>query len=381
MQIIPVAGGKGGVGKSLMAANLAIALAQAGKKTYLIDMDLGASNLHLILGEYGAKKGIGTFLAKTTTFEDIIIKTQYKNLFFIPGDSEIPGYAALRAKHRNALAKEFIKLDADYIIIDLGAGTHVGVLDFFLLSARGIVVTTPSVTATLDAYIFLKNVIFRMMNGAFPSGSKGAIFLENLRKDTSSMQMMYIPKITEELKNIDPENSKVFIRRLERFKPRLILNMIDDPKDTDKALKIRRSCKQSLDIDLEHLGVVYRDSIQDVALSSKLPVLIYKPQSMASQAIYRISEKIIASGLPSDFDSEDFASFADETFETAESEAQFDYKNRMDYITELIGGESLTSGDLAEMVKTQQFEISILKKENMLLKHKIKKAIESGFKV
>ena len=381
MQIIPVAGGKGGVGKSLMAANLAIALAQAGKKTYLIDMDLGASNLHLILGEYGAKKGIGTFLAKTTTFQEIIIKTQYENLFFIPGDSEIPCYAALRAKHRNALAKEFIKLDADYIIIDLGAGTHVGVLDFFLLSARGIVVTTPSVTATLDAYIFLKNVIFRMMNGVFPSGSKGAIFLENLRKDTSSMQMMYIPKITEELKNIDPENSKVFVRRLERFKPRLILNMIDDPKDTDKALKIRRSCKQYLDIDLEHLGVVYRDSIQDVALSSKLPVLIYKPQSMASQAIYRISEKIIASGLPSDFDSEDFASFADETFETAESEAQFDYKNRMDYITELIGGESLTSGDLAEMVKTQQFEISILKKENMLLKHKIKKAIESGFKV
>ncbi|MGP1520584.1 MAG: nucleotide-binding protein [Treponema sp.] len=381
MQIIPVAGGKGGVGKSLMAANLAIALAQAGKKTYLIDMDLGASNLHLILGEYGAKKGIGTFLSKSSAFEEIIIKTQYDNLFFIPGDSEIPGYAALRAKHRNALAKEFIKLNADFIIIDLGAGTHVGVLDFFLLSARGIVVTTPSVTATLDAYIFLKNVIFRMMTAAFPSGSKGAVFLENLRKDATSMQMMYIPKITEQLKDIDKENASIFVRRLERFKPRLIMNMIDDPKDTDKALKIRRSCRQYLDIDLEHLGVVYRDSIQDVALSSKLPVLIYKPQSMVSQAIYRIAEKVIASGLPCDFDFDDFASFADETFENAEAEAQFDYKNRMDYITELVGGESLTAGDLAEMVKTQQFEISILKKENMLLKHKIKKAIEQGFKV
>jgi len=381
VQIIPVAGGKGGVGKSLMAANLAIALARTGKRTYLIDMDLGASNLHLILGEYGAKKGIGTFLAKASTFEETIIKTQYENLFFVPGDSEIPGYAALRAKHRNALAKEFIKLNADYIIIDLGAGTHVGVLDFFLLSARGIVVTTPSVTATLDAYIFLKNVIFRMMTGAFPSGSKGAIFLENLRKDAASMQTMYIPKIVEQLKNIDKDNASVFTRRLEMFKPRLIMNMIDDPKDADKALKIRRSCKQYLDIDLEHLGVVYRDSIQDVALSSKLPVLIYKPQSMVSQAIYRISEKIIASTLPSDFDSNDFSSFADETFENAEAEAQFDYKNRMDYITELVGGEALTAGDLAEMVKTQQFEISILKKENMLLKHKIKKAIEQGFKV
>lgn len=381
MQIIPVAGGKGGVGKSLIAANLAIALAQAGKKTYLIDMDLGASNLHLILGEYGAKKGIGTFLSKASKFDEIITKTQYENLFFIPGDSEIPGYAALRAKHRNALAKEFIKLDADYIIIDLGAGTHVGVLDFFLLSARGIVVTTPSVTATLDAYIFLKNVVFRMMTSAFPSGSKGAIFLENLRKDASSMQMMYIPKITEQLKDIDKDNASVFIRRLEKFKPRLIMNIIDDPKDTEKALKIRRSCRQYLDIDLEHLGVVYRDSMQDVALSSKLPVLIYKPQSMVSQAIYRISEKVIASMLPSNFDDDDFASFADETFENAESEAQFDYKNRMDYITELVGGEALSAGDLAEMVKTQQFEISILKKENMLLKHKIKKAIESGFKV
>ncbi|MGP1438917.1 MAG: nucleotide-binding protein [Treponema sp.] len=381
MQIIPVAGGKGGVGKSLMAANLAIALAQAGKKTYLIDMDLGASNLHLILGEYGAKKGIGTFLAKASTFEEIIIKTQYENLFFIPGDSEIPGYAALRAKYRNALAKEFIKLDADFIIIDLGAGTHVGILDFFLLSAHGVVVTTPSVTATLDAYIFLKNAVFRMMSGAFPSGSKGAIFLENLRKDAASMQMMYIPKITEQLKQIDKENASVFVRRLEMFKPRLIMNMIDDPKDTDKALKIRRSCRQYLDIDLEHLGVVYRDSIQDVALSSKLPVIIYKPNSMVSQAIYRISEKVLTSGLPPDFDSEDFSSFADETFENAESEAQFDFKNRMDYITELVGGEALTAGDLAEMVKTQQFEISILKKENMLLKHKIKKAIEQGFKV
>ncbi len=381
MQIIPVAGGKGGVGKSLIAANLAIALAQAGKKTYLIDMDLGASNLHLILGEYGAKKGIGTFLSKASKFDEIITKTQYENLFFIPGDSEIPGYAALRAKHRNALAKEFIKLDADYIIIDLGAGTHVGVLDFFLLSARGIVVTTPSVTATLDAYIFLKNVVFRMMTSAFPSGSKGAIFLENLRKDASSMQMMYIPKITEQLKDIDKDNASVFIRRLEKFKPRLIMNIIDDPKDTEKALKIRRSCRQYLDIDLEHLGVVYRDSMQDVALSSKLPVLIYKPQSMVSQAIYRISEKVITSMLPSNFDDDDFASFADETFENAESEAQFDYKNRMDYITELVGGEALSAGDLAEMVKTQQFEISILKKENMLLKHKIKKAIESGFKV
>ncbi len=379
MQIIPVAGGKGGVGKSLIAANLAIALAQSGEQVCLVDMDLGASNLHLILGEYGARNGIGTFLTKETKFSEIVRKSQYENLSFIPGDSEIPGFAALRVGLRNRIAKEFAKLKTDYLIVDLGAGTHVGILDFFLLSARGIVVTTPTVTATLDAYVFLKNAIFRMMLLSFPPKSRGAVYLEELKKDSESMQMMYIPKIVEKLKDVDPENSKTFIRRLEMFRPRLIMNMIDEPKDAEKALKIRRSCRQYLDIDLEHLGVVYRDSMQDVALSSKLPIVIYKPQSLVSQGIYRIAEKIKNSA--SDSEMEDFASFADDTFENAESEAEFDYKNRMDYVRELVGGEALTAGDLAEMVKTQQFEISILKKENLLLRKKIKEAAEQGFKI
>ncbi|NBQ39078.1 MAG: MinD/ParA family protein, partial [Alphaproteobacteria bacterium] len=62
MQIIPIASGKGGVGKSLVAANLAIALAQAGKNVVLADLDLGGSNLHLILGLRGIPVGIGTWI-------------------------------------------------------------------------------------------------------------------------------------------------------------------------------------------------------------------------------------------------------------------------------------------------------------------------------
>ncbi|MDE7140034.1 MAG: P-loop NTPase, partial [Treponemataceae bacterium] len=57
MQIIPIASGKGGVGKSLLSANLSIALAQAGKKIILADLDLGASNLHLVLGQSSPKAG------------------------------------------------------------------------------------------------------------------------------------------------------------------------------------------------------------------------------------------------------------------------------------------------------------------------------------
>ena len=91
MHIIPIASGKGGVGKSLIAANLSIALAQAGKKVILVDVDLGGSNLHMLLGLRSIKKGIGTYLSnEKLAFTDLIINTNFQGLDFIPGDAEIP---------------------------------------------------------------------------------------------------------------------------------------------------------------------------------------------------------------------------------------------------------------------------------------------------
>jgi flagellar biosynthesis protein FlhG len=157
VRVIPIASGKGGVGKSLLAANLSIALAQAGKEVVLADLDLGASNLHLSLGFPSPKNGIGTFLSGSHgDFDDLVHPTDYANLRFIAGDAEIPGLANLNAKQKAMLAKRLLCLEADYLILDLGAGSGANILDFFLLSGRGIVVTAPALTATLNAYLFLE---------------------------------------------------------------------------------------------------------------------------------------------------------------------------------------------------------------------------------
>ena len=380
MQIIPIASGKGGVGKSLIAANLAIALGQAGKRVVLADLDLGASNLHLVLGVQGRKNGIGTFLTKAAEFKDIIIDTDYENVRFVPGDSEIPGFAALKIYQRNSLVKELLKMDADFLILDLGAGTHLGILDFFLLSPQGIIITSPSVTSTLDAYVFLKNIVFRMMCSSFPAKSKGGAFFEKLKNDVPGMQRLYIPTITQELMTLDPDNTKKFLSKFSHFKPRIIMNMMDDPKDAEKAMKIRRSAKQYLNIDLEHLGVIYTDAVQDKALASRLPVIRYKPQSMISQAIYRIADKLIQSEAEN-YSGEDFQEFSDYSFVSAEAEAETDFKSKMEYLDDLIGGEVLSSGEMSEIIKSQQFEINVLRNENLLLKTKIAKALKQGFKV
>jgi flagellar biosynthesis protein FlhG len=381
MRIIPVASGKGGVGKSLVAANLAVACAQAGQRVILADLDLGASNLHLVLGHQAPQQGIGTFLNDTkSNFSSVIADTDVRGLRFIPGDTEIPGTANLKANQLKSLVKRFLSLgaDTDLLILDLGAGTHQSILDFFLLSGQGIVVSAPAVTAVLNAYVFLKNAVFRMMFTVFPRDSEARVYLEQARKDGSGPQRLYIPKLLPEIQKIDRDSYNSFMARLECFHPRLIMNMIDDPKDADVAMKIRRSCEEYLNLKIEHLGVVYRDGVQDTALASRLPVVLYKPQSIIAQAIYRIADKILGSEedkfILNDKD-------IDESFQEAGLEAEIDFENKIDYVEDLLHSGALSQGDLIETVKSQQLEIMKLKKENNFLKLKISKAISQGFKV
>lgn len=381
MQIVPIASGKGGVGKSLLSANLAIALGQAGKKVVLADLDLGASNLHLQIGHNVKNSSIGTYLTDKTPFQSIIEPTEYENVSFIAGDSQIPGLTSLKAAQKAKLVRNFHSIDADFLILDLGAGTHQIILDMFLQSPQGILVTSPTVTATLDGYLFIKNSVFRLMYTTFKKGTPGYALLESLKKDSDKMKTLYIPKLVDALRREDPVNTALFLSRMKQFRPRLVMNMIDDPKDADRAQRIRNSCSQYLGLDLEYLGLMYRDQLQDKALASRLPVIVYKPHSVLSQAIYRIAEKVMAAE-PREFDDEfTYGTDGASTFLQAEEDAQDDYAIKLSGIDDLVGSGQLTNGELIEMIKTQAYELTQLKKENVLLKSKIVRAAKQGFKV
>ena len=377
MQIVPVASGKGGVGKSLIAANLSIALAQAGKKVVVADLDLGGSNLHTIFGIRAPKRGVGTFLTdKNARFEDIVIETDYHNLLFVPGDAEIPGMANLKAYQKNRLLRNLRGLDADYLLLDLGSGSGFNTLDFYLTSARGIIVTVPTLTAILNAYLFLKNAVFRLIDHSFSSRGPAGEYLKELKSGSEQLQRVYIPNLLPELRVRDEEGYRTFIAGRDIFQPMLIMNLISDPKDGAKAGKIRRSCLQYLGIDIEHLGIVYKDTVQDVALSSGLPIIVYKPQSLFSQAIHRIADKMLQQAatelqIP---DAED----VDESYQVADMEAEIDADARTLYMEDLLRSGALTQGDLVETIRAQQYEINSLKKENRYLKSKIIRATDAG---
>jgi len=380
MQIIAVASGKGGVGKSLISANLAIALAQMKKQVILADLDLGGSNLHLILGEHVGSRGLGTFLNNSKIkIDQILYPTAWKGLRFIPGEAELPGAANVGVPSKRRLVNALNKLETDYLILDLGAGTSFNTVDFFLLSGCGILVVAPTLTSTLNAYLFLKNAVFRILSSSYNRKSPVHSFMEDLRKDGTSLQRIHLKKLLDSIRTIDREVYDKFQEKSAHLRPRLIMNLLDDPGDVSRSHRLRISAREYLGIEMDSLGVIYRDQLQDTAQRSSLPIVAYKPQAVLSQAIFRIADKIIE--IDDDFTGPLTNLESDDSFKEAELEAESDFDLKVSSLEELLHSGALTQGDLVETIRMQQIELTALKKENRFIKKKIVDAANQGYRV
>ena len=162
--IIPIAGGKGGVGKSLFVANLGISLAEMGQQAVAVDLDLGSSNLHTYLGLPNINPGIGDFLkVKKVSLNDYLMETGVDNFSFLPGDGKSPFMANIPYAQKLRLIREVKKIDARYILVDLGAGSTFNTLDFFGMANSGIIISTFEYSAIMNVLMFLKNFIFPIL--------------------------------------------------------------------------------------------------------------------------------------------------------------------------------------------------------------------------
>jgi flagellar biosynthesis protein FlhG len=137
-KIWAVGGGKGGVGKSLVTANTSICLALMGYKVVTVDLDLGGANMHTCLGIPIPEKTLSDYISKKVgDINDLVVSTPIKNLKIISGAQDELGMANLRQMHKNKILSKLGELDADYVLLDLGAGTSFNTLDFFISADKG----------------------------------------------------------------------------------------------------------------------------------------------------------------------------------------------------------------------------------------------------
>src|SRR5881409_108765 len=149
-----VSGANDGVGKSLLTAFLGVSLARAGKSVILVDAGRSASNLEDYLGVKNRRPMLQDYLADAASIEDVIIQTEEPGLRAICSAGALVGIADSSVGQKEKIIRFIGAMNAEYILVDLGAGILPNLLDFFNMSDEGIVVVNPDPTAMHNAYEF-----------------------------------------------------------------------------------------------------------------------------------------------------------------------------------------------------------------------------------
>lgn len=234
--IIAVGGAKGGVGKSLLAANMGVYLASRGYRTVVIDLDLGAANLHLYLGVWALKHRINDFLDKKVDDLGELAVAADSGLCLIGGGSNRLGAANLPFARKLKLMRAIRKLDADYVILDLGGDTSYNILDFFLMADHGLVMTTCDPASYLDAYTFIKMALYRRLMRLFGPESAYCKFRDNqvlaiIREFCDARQTEEPRKISDLLEQVrfqSPQSFPMIQTVVQQYQPYLVVNKADD---------------------------------------------------------------------------------------------------------------------------------------------------------
>lgn len=294
--ILPVASGKGGVGKTVCTANLGVALARAGKTVILVDLDLGGANLHTCLGVRNNRSGIGHFVNRQEdTLESLLVETSERRLFFIPGDALLPGTANLPYFRKEKIIKRLPELVADFVLLDLGAGTAYNTLDFFLLSAGGLLVVAPETTSILNAYSFIKSAIFRLLSRSFPNRSRERDVIAAFAATRLEGSGAKLGALVGRLAEIAPESGELARSTLDRFAPRVIINMGRDSRDIQIGAKLREIVRRNLEIDVQYIGFLPYDSRVGRSIIDRVPTFSADPGAPFAQSLAAVAQKLLHS--------------------------------------------------------------------------------------
>lgn len=289
--IIPIASGKGGVGKSFFTANIAIALAEMGHPTVAVDMDMGGSNLHFFLGLPNRFPGIGDFLkTRSAELKEMLVSTEIPNLQFLPGDGLSPFMANIPHAQKIRLISHIVKLPVEYILLDLGAGTSFNTLDFFRLSRHGFVITTPEYPAIMNMMTFLKHLLLRIIEGNF---TKNHYICEMLHSMYKTNKQINIGGLQSRIAAIDHEAGKTVTELCRKYRPRVVFNMGEHPDEIKISGQISNSLKSILSIDVDYLGFIFNDPAVRQSIKKKIPFIPYYRENMTTGNIEHIAERIV----------------------------------------------------------------------------------------
>jgi flagellar biosynthesis protein FlhG len=294
--IVSIGSGKGGVGKSVIAANLAMLLARSGKQVVLADLDVGGADAHILFGMLHPPLTLTDFIERRVERLDDVLQpvSAHPFLRLIPGTGETLATANLPYAKKKRLIRHFKQLQADVIIVDIGAGTSYHALDFFLMADHYLTVATPDPTSVLDLYRFIKLAAIRRVLSAFLSR-------DAVSETLSDRDFASIEEVVQAVRDTNPDARETATRTLQGFQPHLIVNRVSG-KSRINVLQLKKLLKEYVGGELAMLGEIPDDQAMTRSVRSYLPVVEFEPTAPASLALEQAAQAlldVLTSSLPS----------------------------------------------------------------------------------
>lgn len=242
-KIINVVSGKGGVGKSLLSVNLAIALSERNRKVLLFDADIGFGSVEILLGST-VKKTLKDYFRKNSSLDDILTSSEY-GIDILSSGLDVEDLVYFNVGDKSQLYRDFINVTRryDYIILDFPPGYNENLENFYEASDFLIVVSTPEPTSLINTYTFIKVMA---------------------------------------VKGVDPKELH------------LVMNMVKDLKEGRRTIdKLVGVIERFIGVSITATHIMKHDNVVKKSVSQQKPFVIYKKTAQPSLAVYRITNMIL----------------------------------------------------------------------------------------
>ena len=283
------------MGKSVLCANLGVALARAGKRCVLVDADFGGANLHTLFGLAHPRTSLADLFSRQAAhLQELAVPTGIPGLQLISGARAQADMANLCHAQKLKVLRQLATLETDYLLLDLGAGSSFNVLDFFLPADSPLLVLTPLPTAVENTYHFLKAGFFRRLRQLVRAAGLEA-GTRTLLEERQELGIRLPGELLAELRERFPGPGEALVQRMRQFAPRIVVNQVRSDEDMDFGRQMALVASDFYGLPISHLGSVPADDRVHFAIRKKRPVLATHPQTGFSLAVRDLCGRLLES--------------------------------------------------------------------------------------
>ncbi len=296
-QVVAIGGGKGGVGKSLVAANVGIFLATLGKRVVLVDGALGAPNLHLFAGVPRPSRSLAEALAPGgPTLAELAVATHVPGVRLVAGVGDPPALADCGRDQVRALADQLRSLPADFVVVDLAPGLDAATLELFLAADLAMLVAVADPTSIELMHRFVKAAFLARLERRGLGHLAEAVSASPRDHEGGSPSPLeiYLAAVTGNAAELGALRDTVL-----GFAPLLVINAARSKSDMELGRAVASVARRRLGVPIRYLGHLEYDEAVWASTRRRRPLLIEHPETRIAKCFERVARGVLAARPPS----------------------------------------------------------------------------------